>query len=296
MLQPDLLRTSSVPLLAACAAALSASPALAHTAAPNGGAAAIELDVTAVKCGSVKTTGCPRGEVLRLSGEGLARTRAVTFLGKRGKRDDRTARPTRKTPHRVHVAVPSSARSGPLKVVAAGATVKGPRVRVVPGTVSASPPPASSPPPSSPPPPSARPGADGGVFPILGEHDYGTEVNRFGGGRNHRGQDVFAACGTPLVAALPGVVSFNQSQAQAGNYVVIQADDGTDQAYMHLRAPGTVKVGQRVAAGQQIGEVGDSGRATGCHLHFELWTAPGWYDGGKAIDPLAKLRSWDSAR
>jgi len=271
---------------------LLAAPASAHTAAPNGGASAIELDVTAVECGSGETTSCPRGQELRLSGEGLAKTRAVTFLGKRGKRDDRTARPTRRTPHRVLVAVPSSARSGPLKVVAAGAAVKGPRVRVLPGTGPASPPPAPAPPPPAP----AQPAADGGVFPIQGKHDYGTEVNRFGGGRNHRGQDIFAACGTPVAAALPGVVSFNQSQAQAGNYVVIQADDGTDQAYMHLRAPGTVKPRQRVAAGEQIGEVGDTGRASGCHLHFELWTAPGWYAGGKAIDPLPKLQSWDTAR
>ncbi len=34
-----------------------------------------------------------------------------------------------------------------------------------------------------------------------------------------------------------------------------------------------------------------TGRASTCHLHFELWTAPGWYEGGKPIDPLPLLKS-----
>jgi murein DD-endopeptidase MepM/ murein hydrolase activator NlpD len=82
-------------------------------------------------------------------------------------------------------------------------------------------------------------------------------------------------------------------QDRAGNYVVLQGADGQSYAYMHMQAPAEVRKGQTVRAGQQVGRVGDTGRASGCHLHFEQWTAPGWYEGGKAIDPLPLLRSLD---
>jgi murein DD-endopeptidase MepM/ murein hydrolase activator NlpD len=49
-----------------------------------------------------------------------------------------------------------------------------------------------------------------------------------------------------------------------------------------------------VQAGQAIGFVGRSGNASICHLHFEIWTAPGSYIGGTAIYPAPLLRRWDS--
>jgi murein DD-endopeptidase MepM/ murein hydrolase activator NlpD len=130
-------------------------------------------------------------------------------------------------------------------------------------------------------------------FPILGKYSFGTGVAAFGGGRGHQGEDVFAACGTPLVAAHGGTVRFAGFQSRAGNYLVIDNEGtGTDYAYMHLREAALVTTGTRVRSGQLIGFVGDSGDATACHLHFELWTAPGWYAGGRPIDPLPTLRSW----
>ena len=58
---------------------------------------------------------------------------------------------------------------------------------------------------------------------------------------------------------------------------------------MHLREAALVDQGDQVRTGQLIGYVGDTGRAAGCHLHFEVWTAPGWYSGGSPFDPLPNL-------
>ena len=98
---------------------------------------------------------------------------------------------------------------------------------------------------------------------------------RFGaarGGYSHQGQDVFAACGTPLVAAEGGTVKHKATHERAGNYIVIAGEqDGFDYAYMHLRDAALVNKGDQVVTGQPIGFVGQTGRASGCHLHFEMW-------------------------
>lgn len=137
----------------------------------------------------------------------------------------------------------------------------------------------------------------GHVFPIRGPHNLGyTDTNSFGGGgkRKHLGQDMFARCGARLAAARGGEVQYAGYHAAAGNYLVIDGiETGTDYVYMHLRRPPLVRTGDRVLTGQMIGEVGETGRATGCHLHFELWRSPGWYEGGRAFDPLPSLRRWD---
>jgi murein DD-endopeptidase MepM/ murein hydrolase activator NlpD len=134
----------------------------------------------------------------------------------------------------------------------------------------------------------------GHEFPIRGPHGYGEFQARFGGGRGHQGHDVFAACGTPLVAARGGTVEFEQYHSRAGHYIVIDGEQtGVDYAYMHLREASLVDEGDRVRTGQLIGYVGDSGSASGCHLHLEMWRAPGWYSGGEPFDPLPSLLAWD---
>lgn len=136
------------------------------------------------------------------------------------------------------------------------------------------------------------------IFPVRGRHNYGGAGARFGAQRNghtHQGQDVLANCGTRLVAAEGGTVRYKQYQSAAGYYLIIHGDEsGDDYGYMHLRAPSPFAPGDHVDTGEQIGNVGDTGDATGCHLHFETWTPPGWYSGGKPQDPLASLQSWDA--
>jgi murein DD-endopeptidase MepM/ murein hydrolase activator NlpD len=137
----------------------------------------------------------------------------------------------------------------------------------------------------------------GYVFPIQGAHKFGMGAGRFGAarqGHRHEGQDTFARCGTPLVAARGGKVIYAGYHSLAGYYVVIDgAGTGVDFMYAHLRQPALVATGDTVYTGQQIGEVGDTGDAVGCHLHFEEWTAPGWYKGGHPYDPLPDLKAWD---
>ena len=137
----------------------------------------------------------------------------------------------------------------------------------------------------------------GHIFPIRGKHNYGQAGARFGAGRSghsHQGQDMFASCGTKLVAARAGRVQFNQYHASAGYYVVIDGyKSNYDYVYMHMRERSPFRPGDRVKTGQMIGRVGDTGNSQGCHLHFEMWSAPGWYDGGNPFDPYRFLKIWD---
>jgi murein DD-endopeptidase MepM/ murein hydrolase activator NlpD len=135
----------------------------------------------------------------------------------------------------------------------------------------------------------------GHMFPVRGPHTYGDGFGVPRNGHTHQGVDVMAACGTPLVAARGGVVKYNGTHPAAGNYLVIDgAGTGIDSAYMHLRAPSPLKKGDTVRTGDPIGFVGRTGDATACHLHFEEWTAPGWYTGGNAFDPMPDLKAWDA--
>ncbi|MGH2985226.1 MAG: M23 family metallopeptidase [Solirubrobacterales bacterium] len=141
--------------------------------------------------------------------------------------------------------------------------------------------------------PEAPSGSTDGQFPILGKHTYGDGL---GAGRDHQGQDLLAKCGKRVVAAQPGRVQMRDSHASAGNYVVIDGQGQLeDTVYMHLQRRAEVRKGERVAAGQTIGRVGDTGNAAACHLHFEMWSGPGYYEGGKPIDPEPDLRRWDRA-
>ena len=134
-----------------------------------------------------------------------------------------------------------------------------------------------------------------GFFPIRGRHRLAsTDTQRFGGGRGHQGTDHFAACGTPLAAWTKGRVQYVGTQGRAGNYVVIERPNGESYAYMHLRSRAPVDKGDAVFTGERLGFVGDTGSASGCHLHIELWSAPGWYRGGRPYDSLPLMKRLDA--
>ena len=103
-------------------------------------------------------------------------------------------------------------------------------------------------------------------------------------GRMHKGIDIAAPVGTPVVAAAPGVVvSAGWNRGGYGNLVEIQHPDGSLTIYAHNNRI-LVRRGQEVAQGQQISEMGSTGRSTGPHCHFEVHPP-----GRGAVNPIAYL-------
>jgi murein DD-endopeptidase MepM/ murein hydrolase activator NlpD len=98
----------------------------------------------------------------------------------------------------------------------------------------------------------------------------------------HNGVDFAAPIGTPIYAAGDGVVLHAEMKDLNGNYVDIQHDNGWRTLYLHLNAfsPG-VTAGARVRQGQEIGQVGITGRSTGPHLHYEV------HVDNAPVDPMA---------
>jgi murein DD-endopeptidase MepM/ murein hydrolase activator NlpD len=138
-----------------------------------------------------------------------------------------------------------------------------------------------------------------GKFPVRGPHGSGGPVQRFGaprsGGRVHQGQDVFSPCGTRVVAARGGRVQARGSDPVLyGNWIVIDASGTrTDYRYAHFLHPASVREGERVRTGDEVGRIGRTGnaRSVGCMLHFEVW--PHGWNRGAPVDPLPILKRWD---
>jgi murein DD-endopeptidase MepM/ murein hydrolase activator NlpD len=129
-------------------------------------------------------------------------------------------------------------------------------------------------------------GGGGAVLPVPGGV-IGAHFGEYGmWSRYHTGLDFRAAYGTPIRAVNSGVVLYaGNSGNWAGNHVAIKHADGKTTMYSHMSSM-SARAGQTVQAGQVIGRVGETGRAFGAHLHFELYPAGVKYgDVYKAINP-----------
>ena len=93
----------------------------------------------------------------------------------------------------------------------------------------------------------------------------------------HRGVDLACAEGTPVLAAMDGVVLAAERSASYGNYIRLCHADGVETLYAHLQYL-FARPGEVVRAGQVMGTAGQTGRATGPHLHFELLYRATRYD------------------
>ena len=131
---------------------------------------------------------------------------------------------------------------------------------------------------------------DGGpVMPLEKMPHYGDGP---GAGRGHEGQDLFAPVGTDELAIVDAAVTDTGSgyQGGRGNYVSIYSSD-TDRTYnyFHMLSPPDVRVGQRVRAGQKLGDLGCTGSCWGPHLHFEMRRGDDEY--GPVEDPKPLLET-----
>ncbi|MFK7938005.1 MAG: DUF5930 domain-containing protein [Roseovarius sp.] len=103
-------------------------------------------------------------------------------------------------------------------------------------------------------------------------------------GRMHNGTDFAAPHGTPIYSTADGVVVHAGWQSGYGRLVKIQHEFGIETRYAHLSRI-NVKVGQRVSRGQKIAAMGNTGRSTGTHLHYEVRV------GGRPVNPMIYIKA-----
>ena len=103
-------------------------------------------------------------------------------------------------------------------------------------------------------------------------------------GRMHNGTDFAAPHGTPIFATADGVVVHAEWLSGYGRLVKIQHEFGIETRYAHMSKI-RVKKGQRVSRGQRIGDMGNTGRSTGTHLHYEVRV------GGKPVNPMIYIKA-----
>jgi murein DD-endopeptidase MepM/ murein hydrolase activator NlpD len=121
--------------------------------------------------------------------------------------------------------------------------------------------------------------------PVRFTSGFGGRNDPFGRGwRRHEGQDLAGSYGAPILATADGVVSYAGWESGYGRLVKIKHDFGIETRYGHLSQI-RVNVGDRVSRGDRIGDMGNSGRSTGTHLHYEIRI------GGDAINPMTFIKA-----
>ncbi len=109
------------------------------------------------------------------------------------------------------------------------------------------------------------------IWPVMGwvTSRYGYRTSPFTGKREfHRGIDISARVGEPVVAPADGTVVKACRKSDMGNMITIDHGNGIMTSYGHLLKMSTIKRGHKVKRGEVIGYVGNSGRSTGPHLHY----------------------------
>ncbi|MEM7598678.1 MAG: M23 family metallopeptidase [Pseudomonadota bacterium] len=121
------------------------------------------------------------------------------------------------------------------------------------------------------------------AMPVKGSFRY---TSGFGmrWGRMHSGTDFAGAHGMPIYATADGIVTEAEWSSGYGRMVTIQHEFGIETRYAHLSRI-RVREGERVSRGDRIGDMGNTGRSTGTHLHYEVRV------GGKAVNPMIYIKA-----
>jgi hypothetical protein len=99
---------------------------------------------------------------------------------------------------------------------------------------------------------------------------YGTRIDPiYGTARFHSGMDFASNIGTPVYVTGDGTVTMADWKQGYGKCIIVDHGYGFETLYAHL-SEYKVKTGQKVVRGEQIGEVGNTGKSTGSHLHYEV--------------------------
>ncbi|MFA8437967.1 peptidoglycan DD-metalloendopeptidase family protein [Pueribacillus sp. YX66] len=114
-------------------------------------------------------------------------------------------------------------------------------------------------------------------------------------GGTHYGIDIAAEIGTPVYASESGKVVKSYFSHSYGNVIFIQHKNEMETVYAHLHKR-LVAEGDTVKKGDQIGEVGNTGRSSGSHLHFEVHDGPWDIHKSTAINPLLVLSTQDDSK
>jgi murein DD-endopeptidase MepM/ murein hydrolase activator NlpD len=157
------------------------------------------------------------------------------------------------------------------------------------------------------------------VFPVAGKADYGHSHH------DYPATDIFAACGTPVVSPVDGVIlelsrvdlwdpKVNDGATRGGHNVSILGDDGVRYYGAHFATiEAAVNPGVRVTAGQTIATVGRTGDTTVCHVHFGIsplcarladwwirrgviwpWSYLDAWRSGEARSPVSEINAWQA--
>ena len=119
------------------------------------------------------------------------------------------------------------------------------------------------------------------LWPVVGGGNYISQYFHYG----HYAIDIAADYGSTVRAAADGIVTFAGWKNNGGGYQVwVAHGSGLYTTYNHMSAI-SVGRGEHIARGDQVGRIGQTGNATGPHLHFEVWRGPVW-DGGRRVNPL----------